>query len=271
MKKSQIFTSSIIIISLIAMGILFSYNEFYLRSKTKLSDHLTADEMQSMATNHLNALQDIIGSKLYFEKTINGHNLYFESYLNSNYEPMIILSKYKSLLLKNTQGIRQSYSFEGLENDLGNNFSKREAFGIYFTNNFSSNILTFENISSMDSIIIEFYFSGSLANLSACNNQLGGKAISIKGPSGYLAEFSRIDSCQMDLLASNGESAEPIIFIFSPQNISINYQGIDGINDLNIKASFNLSHENLFKTSTGYNNAGVLLLKGAYNLSKSLD
>lgn len=273
--KSQIFTSSIITISFIAIMILFSYNQFYLQSKGKLNDYLIIDEMQAIANNHFNVLQEIIGNKIYFQKNNNDSSIFFESYINNNYSPNNLLLQYKSLIEKNRQNIRRQYSFFALENDLINGFSKRtiNQSKLIITHNYSGNQIIFENLTQIKSIKLNFDLNGQLLNQSFCESQNGGKKITIAGPNNFLMEFERINNCAIDLLIQNNDYSEnlEINLVLESGNASINYESISNIIDLNLKAELISDYENLFKISSNYNNVNIALIKGAYNLTKSMD
>ncbi|MDD4354060.1 MAG: hypothetical protein PHN56_06420 [Candidatus Nanoarchaeia archaeon] len=273
--KSQVFTSSMIIISFLTMVVLFEYNYFYLSSKSKLPDYLVIDDMSDIANNHFKTLQEIIGNRIYFETNTGQSMINFESYLNSAYSPIAFLNRYKSLIANSTKGMKMTYNFSSLENDLILGRTQRNITGINMsiTHNYTSDLIVFQNISAINSINLSLSFQGTLNNVTSCSQTQSGKKITITGPNNYKYELTTNNTCFINLTAINGTKNDFITVGFNvlSNNLTIGYAGIDQFSDVNMKITFNSSYENLFKTSSAYNNVRIELVKGSYNLSKSFE
>lgn len=272
--KSQVFTSSMIVISLITIVILFEYNQFYLFSKSKLPDYLVIDEMKDIAENHLSALQGLIGSKIYSENSPGHSTVYFESFLRNSYSPSSMLSQYESLLGKNEKGMKISYSFQGLDTDLTAGKSERNitGLGMSITHDYSNDLITFQNVTGIEAVKVSFILTGTMASFSSCSNDLSGKQFTVTGP-GYSYERTVNNACSLTLFISNGPYNDIVTVRLdvSANNMTIDYSSLNDLNDVNVKAAFNSTYENLFKTASAYYNAGIRITKGLYGLNKSLD
>jgi hypothetical protein len=273
--KAQVFTSSMIIMALLTIMILFEYNQFYFFSKSKLMDYLVIDEMTDIANNHFKALGEIIGNNIYFENNKGNSLIFFESYLKNDYSPILLLNQYKTLLAKNNKGIKMTYAFSSLENDLASGKSQRNITEIQLsaTHNYLDDEIIFQNISGINEAEISLSFAGQLSNLTTCNPSVSGKKITILGPNNYKYELIANIDCIINLLLENSTQQDNLIINLNvlSNNLTINYAQINELKDVNLKIILNSSYENLFKTSQAYNNVRLELAKGAYNLSKSFE
>ena len=273
--KSQVFTSSMLIISALAMIVLFEYNQFYLSSKSKLPDYLVLDDMSDIANNHYNALQEIIGSKVYFENNKNSSLIFFESHLRTDYSPSLMLNQYKTLLSKSAKGMKITYNFTSLENDLLAGKSQRNIteISMVIIHNYTGDVISFNNISAINSLNLSLNFLGIMNNITSCTQALPGKKLTITGPNNYKYEITTNNNCFINLTAINGTRNDYIEIDFNvlSNNLTIKYFGINQFIDFNMRIIFNSTYENLFKTSSAYNNARIELVKGSYNLSKGFE
>lgn len=273
--KAQVFSSSMMILAFITIVILFEYNQFYLVGKSKLPDYLVIDELTEIANNHFNTLSEIIANKVYFEDNKGSSLIFFESYLRNDYLPATLLNQYKALLNKNTKGMKLTYTFTSLDNDLalGKTQKNITEIKLSMTHNYTSDTIAFQNISSINEINISISFTGQLSNLTTCMQTLSGKKLTITGPNNYKYEITTNTSCTINLLLVNSTMQDNLLINFNvlANNLTINYGQVNELNDVNIKIISNTSYENLFKTASAYNNVRMELIKGAYNLSKSFE
>jgi len=275
MKKSQVFTISILIISVLTLIIVFEYNQFYLNSKSKLSDYLIVDEMLDLSNNYFDTLSKIIGNKIYFQNHQSTSLILFESYLKADYNPLAMILAYENSLGKNNKGMNIFYSFNSLKSDVISGKTQRNItqINLAVTHNYTSDLIIFQNISAINSFNVSFNFTGQLNNLTTCTPSSPGKKIAITGPNNYKYELVTSNNCLINLSAVNGTINDYVLVGFNvlSNNLTVKYSGVDQLSDLNMKILANTSYDNLFKISSSYYNTRLVLSKGGYFLNKSFN
>lgn len=269
--KSQIFTSSILIMSILLILMVFQFNYYMLNSYNFLSDYLSADEIISISNNFFEILKKI--SNQYYEiqfnqGTVNVKN-YF--YLNKNYEPINSLIEYENLLSSKKNAIKINYSFSGLENDLENEISFMNITNnSQITNIFSQDLIKYSAINDAHSIDMELISSANIINHTYCMN---GEGIPIKlYGKGMDYSFNLAGECRLEINLQNNSDINKLILTINPYLgiLEVDYSQIASITDVNLIIGIDYNYDNLFKISLPYNNTKISLEKDGFFLSKSM-
>lgn len=259
--KSQAFSMSMLIMGLLAISILFQSNYFYFQSKSKMMDYLAADEISSLANNHFEMIESLIGSRVWIEKKNESQMVYFESYLNSDFGRNLLLTQYKLLLQKRERSILMSYDFNGTDSILLQKKSQRsiDGSGMQIIHDYENSSIIFDNISLMESMELIFSFDGQMQLIASCANAGLGKKIKIMGPNGFSHEIISSNDCFINLSAFNGIETESIEVDFNPLSnyFELNYSQVGLLKDANAKIIADFGHENLFKISSANNISGI--------------
>ncbi len=269
--KSQIFTSSILIMSALFILMVFQFNNYSLKSYNSLSDYLSSDEIISISNNFIETLKRIANQ--YYEIQLHQVDIDVKNYfyLNKNYEPMQALMTYNELLSSKKNAIKMNYSFFGLETDLENGISLMNINNYsQITNLFSQDLIQYDSINHSNSITIELISSANVKNHTSCINGAG-MPVKVFG-SGMDYSFNLSGECHLDINLQNGSDINRLTLILNPylSILEVDYSQIISIMDVNLMIENNYDYDNLFKISLPYNNTKISLEKDGFFLSKSM-
>jgi hypothetical protein len=273
MKKTQIFISSILIISLITLSITLSYNYFSLRNNNKVSDYLILDEMISYSNNYFDTLSKIINldlTKTFNENTID---VTLDSHLITDYDAQDFLTQFNNLMKRKKRGFNIEYEFSDLNTAVISNLVIRKIapYDTWISINYVLDEIKYENITNINSFIFNFDFVGTITTFS--QNCLGTIPVTIIGPSGFIQNFNVGQDCSasMRFVAAAGNDDFDITFDYTNDELIIDYGIINQIDDIEMKLVTNFDYDDLFKISSPYVNTFINLSKAGFNLNKNFE